>query len=127
MSIASNFKKRIEEVFHFVAPNLPLKRAYKQASDFTGLGLRRVRAIYAGEARALDLEDDDALFEAEVRISQHFLEKDLEKEVARHADRLEFAAYKYAAKCPDTYRDRIARCRDLARRVRGLFDRKVEA
>ena len=120
MGIASSFQERIGRIFAFVAPNRPIKDAIPKAAKFMGLGERRVRAIWAQEARCLNVADEEAVFEAEVRISEHILEK----EVERHANRLEYAALKFAAKCPDTYRDRIDRCRALARRVRGLFDRE---
>lgn len=115
------FQTRIGKIFSFVAPARPIKDAIPKAAKFIGLGERRVRALHAGEARAIGLDDDDALFEAEVKISEYVLTKEVES----HADRLELAALRYAAKCPDTHRDRIARFRDLARRVRGLFDREA--
>lgn len=120
MSFASTFHERIGSVFAFIAPNSRIKEAIPKAAKFLGLGERRVRAIWAQEARVLQVSDEEALFEAEVRISEHFMEK----EVERHANRLEYAALRFAAKCPDTYRARIDRCRALARRVRGLFDRE---
>jgi len=115
------FQDRMAGIFSFVAPARPIKDAIIKAAKFTGLGERRVRALHAGEARAIGLADDDALFDAEVRMSEHFLEK----EVERHADRLELAALRYAAKASDVDRERIARWRDLARRVRGLFNREA--
>lgn len=118
---AIEFKARISAILAYVSPNSTIKEAYPKAARFLGLGPRRVRALHACEARLIQVDDEEALFDAEVRISEHFLEK----EVERHADRLEYAALRYAARCPDTYRDRIARWRDLARRVRGLFNREA--
>lgn len=116
-----DIQTRVAGVFSFVAPARPIKEAIPKAAKFLGLGERRVRALHAGEARTIGLADDEALFEAEVKISEHVLTKEMQ----RHADRLEYAALRYAAKCPDAYRDRIARWRDLARRVRSVFGREV--
>ena len=123
MRLISQFQARIADIFTFVAPGRPLNVAIPKTAKFLGLGVRRVRALHAGEARSIGLDDDDALFEAEVKISEHILTK----EVERHANRLELAAFKLAAESADTHRDRIARFRDLARRARALFDRKREA
>lgn len=120
MSFASTFHERIGSIFAFIAPNRPIKDAIPKAAKFLGLGERRVRALWAQEARSIQVADEEAVFEAEVRISEHILSK----EVERHANRLEYAALRFSSKCPDTYRDRIARCRALARGVRGLFDRE---
>lgn len=118
-----DFKTRMAGIFSFVAPARPIKDAIPKAAKFIGLGERRVRALHAGEARAIGLDDEEAIFEAEVHIAEHVIDKEL----PRYADRLELAALRYAAKCPDAYRERILRCRDLASRVRRVFDRKVEA
>lgn len=123
MSFASSFSSRMGGIFAHIAPNSTLRHAFPKAAKFLGMGERRVRAIWAQEARGIRLADEDAIFEAEVRISEHFAEK----EVERHADRLEYAALRYAAKCPHTFRDRIARCRSLARRMRRALDREGEA
>ena len=118
---ALKFKERIDKIIAFVAPNATLKKAFPKAAKFMGLGERRVRAIFAMEARSIQLADDAAVFDAEIRISEHFLTE----EVPFHADRLEYAALRLSADCPITHRERIARCRDLARRVRGLFEREA--
>lgn len=120
MSFASSFSSRMGGIFAHVAPNATLRQAFPKAAKFLGMGERRVRAIWAQEAREIRLAEEEAIFEAEVRISEHVLEK----EVERHADRLEYAALRFAAKCPDAYRDRIARWRDLARRMRRALDRE---
>ncbi len=118
---ATEFKERINAVFAFVAPNAHVKASIPKVAKFLGLGERRVRAIHACEARSLGLADDEALFEAEVKIAEHALTEGMQL----YADRLEYAALKYAAKSPDANRDRIARWRDLARRVRRVFDREA--
>ncbi len=117
---ASEFKARVCAVFAFISPNSTIKEAYPKAAAFMGLGNRRVRALHAMEARMISMDDEDKLFEAEVKISEHMLTKEMQ----RHADRLEYAALRYAAKSPDAYRDRIARWRDLARRVRSALSRE---
>lgn len=120
MLLASNFKSRVGEIARFVAPNLPLKSALSAAAKFTGLGHRRVRALWAGEARRIDLRDQEAIEAAEAEISEHFLTK----EVIKHAYRLERHVAKLAAECPETHRSRIHKLRDLVGRVRGLLDRE---
>lgn len=120
MSFASSFQERMGGIFAFIAPNRPIKDAIPRAAKFLGLGERRVRAIWAQEARTLQVADEEALFDAEVRISEHILSKEVEK----HADRLEYAALKLSSKCPVTYRERIDQCRALARRFRARFDRE---
>lgn len=117
---AVEFRARVGAVLAFISPNSTIKEAYPKAARFLGLGPRRVRALHAGEARLIQVDDEEALFEAEVKISEHIITK----EIQRHADRLEYAALRYAAKSPDADPERIARWRDLARRVRRVFDRE---
>jgi len=114
---AVEFRARVGAVLAFISPNSTIKDAYPKAARFLGLGPRRVRALHAGEARAIQVDDEEALFEAEVKISEHMLMKEMQ----HHADRLEYAALRYAAKSSDADRERIARWRDLARRVRRVF------
>lgn len=114
---AVEFRARVSAVLAFISPNSTIKDAYPKAARFLGLGPRRVRALHAGEARSIQVDDEEALFEAEVKISEHMLMKEMQ----RHADRLEYAALRYAAKSSDADRERIARWRDLARRVRRVF------
>lgn len=121
MSIAASFKARVGEIAVFVAPNRPLKDALPMAAKFIGLGARRVRALWGAEARRIDLEDDEAITTAEGRIS----EIALTQEVSRHANRLERAAARLAAICPERHRATIAHYRGLAQRARAFFDRKA--
>lgn len=119
MSIATAIQARVGAIAQFVAPNRPLKDALPKAATFMGLGVRRVRALWAKEARRIDLEDDAAITDAEARISEHVITQ----EVTRHAYRLENYASRLAAICPERHRETIARYRELARRCRAFFDR----
>lgn len=118
---ALRFKERVDAIIAFVAPNATLKKAFPKAAKFMGLGERRVRAIFALEARAIQLADEAAVFEAETRISEHFLTKEMQ----RHADRLEYAAVRLAANNSEADRERVARYRSLVSGVRRLFNRKA--
>lgn len=117
--IALHFQARVGAIASFVAPNRPLKDALPAAASFIGLGARRVRALWAMEARAIRIEDQGAIEAAEVRISEHVLTQ----EVTRHANRLEVYAARLAAICPERYRAQITKYRGLAKRARSVFDR----
>lgn len=120
MGFASSFSSRMGGIFAHVAPNCTLRQAFPKAAKFLGMGERRVRAIWAQEAREIRLAEEKAIFMAEASIAEDFLEK----KVAQYADTLEYAALRLAAECPDTHQDCITRYRGLARRVRRLFDRE---
>lgn len=118
MSIALQARSHIGAIMEFVAPSLPKKSALPQAAAFIGFNVRRTRALWNKEARAVLATEISAMEAARARIAERIITK----EISKHANTLEVQASKLALADPDLYGPEIARLRGLACRARSLFD-----
>jgi hypothetical protein len=117
MSVASLARAHLGTIMVHVAPGLPLKSAIPRVAARIGLNVRRVRALWNREARAILHADMEALERELARIA----ERELTTGLMKNADRLEGYASRLALSNPELHREEIARLRRRAHLVRGVL------
>lgn len=118
MTVAIQARAHVGAVLQFVAPQLPLKSALPRAAAFIGINVRRARALWNREARAVLAEELQALEAARARIAERIITR----EMHQHACTMELYAARLASQDPEGNGPEIARLRRLAQRARDFAD-----
>ncbi len=123
MTIRIEARAHIGAVVQFVAPQLPLKSALPRAAAFIGINLRRARALWNREARAILADEIHKLEAARARIAERIITREMQQ----HANTMELYAARLASGDPDGNREEVARLRRMAQRARDFAAGEGEA
>ncbi len=118
MSFASQARDHIDVLMKHLAPGLPKKSALPRVAEHLKLNVRRVRAFWNLEARAVLAHELAALKAARDRAA----DRALMQELHRYANRLESYAAHLAVEDSEGHREDIDRNRRRARFIRDFLD-----